>query len=64
MPITSGNHPPLNTFRRFAAKKAASTSRNTLQVSAARAALQPHTRRAAKKNSTVVESIVSVTAMP
>ena len=64
VPITSGNQPPLNTFSKFAAKKAASTTRNTLHASIARPALQPHTRREAKKNSTVVESIVRVTAMP
>ncbi len=63
-PSISGNHPPSRIFSRLAAKNAMSTTRKPRLTSVTSTGFQRQTERITTAASTVVMTIVVVTAIP
>lgn len=63
-PTTRGNQPPWGIFRRLAAQKARSTTRNAPVIPPTTHRLHRHRSLATTANSNVVMTIVVVTATP
>ncbi len=63
-PMPSGSQPPSSTFSRLAPKKPRSTVMNTPMISATSSLFQFHTFTITTQASTVVITMVAVTAIP